>query len=141
METIAKTTAVQPPFPPFQGGGIFNVNVDSPPRDGETDEDRTAHVNRNTNCAQRRANESAIVLTEAARNGEQLDSQGRPRPLCCNLDDKFIHVDGHDVYKTPSANLVMATNELAQLEQMLEVTKVTTMLKDAHCQVNKIRQD
>ena len=53
METMAKTAAVQPPFPPFRGGGIFNVSVDSPPRDGETDEDRTAHVNRNTNRAQR----------------------------------------------------------------------------------------
>ena len=54
------------------------------------------------------------MLAEAAHN-EQLDSQGRPCPLHRNLDDKFILVDGHDVYKTPSANLVVATNELAQL--------------------------
>ena len=80
-ETVAKTATVQPPFPPFRGGGTFNVSVDIPPWDGETDEDRTTHVNRNTNCAQRRANEAAIVLAEATRNGEQLDSQGRPRPL------------------------------------------------------------
>ena len=49
METVAETTAVQPPFPPFRGGGIFNVSVDSPPRDEETEEDRAAHVNRNAN--------------------------------------------------------------------------------------------
>ena len=53
METIAETTAVQPPFPPFRGGGIFNVSVDSPPRDGETEEDYAAHVNWNVNHAQR----------------------------------------------------------------------------------------
>ena len=90
---------------------------------------------------QRRANEAAIVLAEAARNEEQLDSQGRPRPLRRNLDDEFIRVDGHDVYKTPSANLVVAASELAQLKQTLEVAKVTTMLKATHCQVNEIRQD
>ena len=50
-ETVAETTAVQPPFPPFCGGEIFNVSIDSPPRDGETNEDHAAHVNRNANCA------------------------------------------------------------------------------------------
>ena len=77
------------------------------------------------------------MLIEAARN-EQLDSQGRPHPLQRNLKDEFVRVDGHDVYKTPSANLAMAANELAWLEQMPEVTKVTKMLKVAHCQVNEI---
>ena len=73
------------------------------------------------------------MLAEAAHNGEQLDSQGRPRPLHRNLDDEFICVDSHDVYKTPSANLVVAVNELARLEQTSEVTKVAVMLKVAHC--------
>ena len=75
------------------------------------------------------------MLAEAARNGEQLDSQGRPRPLRHNLDDEFICVNGHDVYKTPSANLAVVANELARLEQTLEVAKVTAMLKATHCQV------
>ena len=52
-ETVTETTTVQPPFPPFGGGGIFNVNVDSPPWDGETNEDRAICVNKNTNRAQR----------------------------------------------------------------------------------------
>ena len=56
------------------------------------------------------------MLAKAARNN-QLDSQGRPRPLQRNLDDEFVHVDGHDFYKTPSANLVVAANELARLPQ------------------------
>ena len=81
------------------------------------------------------------MLAEATRNGEQLDLQGRPCPLCSNLDDEFIHVDSHDVYKTPSANLAMAANELTRLEQTPDVTKVTVMLKVAHYQVNKIHQD
>ena len=79
------------------------------------------------------------MLAEAALNGEQLDSQGRPCPLRCNLDDEFVRGDGHDVYKTPSGNLVVAANELARLEQTPEVAKVTAMLKAAHCQVNEIR--
>ena len=81
------------------------------------------------------------MLAKAFHNGEQLDSQERPRLLYRNLDDEFVRVDGHNVYKTPSANLAMVANELARLEQTLEVTKVTAMLKAAHCQVNKIRQD
>ena len=80
------------------------------------------------------------MLAEAARN-DQLDSQGRSRLLQRNLDDEFVHVDGHDVYKTPSANLAVATNELTRLPQTLEVTKVTAMIKVAHCQINEIRQD
>ena len=51
METATKTTAIQPPLPPFRGGRIFNVSVDSPPRDGETKEDHTACVNRSVNRA------------------------------------------------------------------------------------------
>ena len=81
------------------------------------------------------------MLAKAVRNGEQLDTQGRPRPLRRNLNDEFIHVDGHDVYKTPSANLAVAINELAWLPQTPEVAKVTAMLKTTHCQVNEIRQD
>ena len=50
-ETVAETTAEQPPFSPFHGGAIFNVSVDSPPQEGKTEEDRAAHVNRNVNRA------------------------------------------------------------------------------------------
>ena len=110
METIAETTTELLPLPPFRGGAIFNVSVDSPPWEGETEEDHATHVNRNINRAQCRANEPGLAMAEA-----QLDSQGRPHQLQRNLDDEFVHVDGHDVYKTPSANLAVATNGLARL--------------------------
>ena len=51
METIAETTTTQPPFPPFRGGKIFNVSVDSPSWNRETKEERAALVNRNINRA------------------------------------------------------------------------------------------
>ena len=73
METVPETTVEQPPFPLFRGGAIFNVSVDSPLQEGETEEDRATHVNRNVNYAQRLANEAALVLAEAACNN-QLDS-------------------------------------------------------------------
>jgi len=72
------------------------------------------------------------VLDEAGRN-DQLDSQGRPCQLQRNLNNEFVHVDGHDVYKTPSANLGVAANELAQLSQTPKVAKVVVMLKVSHC--------
>ena len=55
------------------------------------------------------------MQAEAAHN-DQLDSQGRPHPLQCNLYDEFVRVDGHDIYKTASANLAVAANELTQLQ-------------------------
>ena len=64
-ETVAETTAEQPPFSPFHGGAIFNVSVDSPPQEGKTEEDRAAHVNRNINRAQHRANEAALAMSKA----------------------------------------------------------------------------
>ena len=108
METVAETTIELLPLPPFCGGAIFNISIDSPPQNGETEEERVAHENQNVNRAQRRANK--IVL---ARAEQQLDSQGRP--LQRNLDDEFVRVDGHDVYKTLSANLAVAANELTRL--------------------------
>ena len=137
-EPLAEVFTEQPPLPPFRGGAIFNVSIDSPPRNGETDEERAARENRNANRAQRRDNERAIAMAKAARDN-QIDSQGRP--LHRNLNEEFLRVDGHDVFKTPSANLAVAANELAHLPQMPELAKVAAMLKAAHCQVNEIRED
>ena len=74
-------------------------------------------------------------MAEAARDN-QFNSQGRP--LHHNLDEEFLRIDGHDVFKTPSTNLAVAANELVCLPQMPELAKVATMLKAAHCQVNDI---
>ena len=51
-ETIAEMTIELLP-PPFHGGAIFNVSVDSPTWEGESKEDRAARINRNVNRAQR----------------------------------------------------------------------------------------
>ena len=60
METLAQTFTEQ--LPPFLGGSIFNVSVDSPPRNSETEEERAARENRNVNHAQCRANENALAM-------------------------------------------------------------------------------
>ena len=134
---ITKTPTDFPPFPLGFGERIFHINANKPSHDRENGEEHQQHLNRNANRAQRRANEATIVLAEAARN-EQLDSQGRPCPLQRNLNDEFVRVDSLGVYKTLSANLVVATNELAWLPQTPKVAKVIAMLKVAHCQVNEI---
>ena len=77
-------------------------------------------------------------MAEAARNN-QFDSQGRP--LYRNLDEEFLRIDSHDVFKTPSANLAVAANELTRPPQTPELAKVAIMLKAAHCPVNEIHQD
>ena len=51
METVAETTTELLPLPPFYGGAIFNVSVDSPPWNGKTEEERTARENQNVNRA------------------------------------------------------------------------------------------
>ena len=66
--------------------------------------------------------------------------EGHINPTATSMTN-FFRVDGHDVYKTPSANLAVATKELARLPQTPKVAKVTAMLKAVHCQVNEIRQD
>ena len=52
METVVESTTELLLPPPFRGGAIFNVSVDSPPRNSETEE-RAARENRNVNRAQR----------------------------------------------------------------------------------------
>ena len=50
-ETLVETFTEQLLLPPFRGGAIFNVSVDSPPRNGEIEEERVAHENQNINRA------------------------------------------------------------------------------------------
>jgi len=51
---------------------IFNVSVDSPFQNRETEEEHATRENQNVNHAQHRANEVALAMAE-----QQLDSQGR----------------------------------------------------------------
>jgi len=73
MEPLAETFTEQPSLLPFRGGAIFNVSIDSPPQNGETDEERAARENRNVNRAQRCDNERAVAMAEAAHDN-QFDS-------------------------------------------------------------------
>ena len=50
-ETVAEMTTELLLPPPFRGGAIFNVSIDSPPWNGETKEERAAHENQNVNRA------------------------------------------------------------------------------------------
>jgi len=52
-ETLAETFSKQFLLPPFRGGAIFNVSIDSPPQNVKTKEERIARENRNVNRAQR----------------------------------------------------------------------------------------
>ena len=51
-ETLTETFTEQLLLPPIRGGAIFNVSVDSPPWNGETEEEHVARENQNINRAQ-----------------------------------------------------------------------------------------
>ena len=98
------------------------VSHDSVAIDGETSVQRREHETRNTD-RQRRRNEEAENTTQATRGG--------PPPLTHNLQQEFLMVDNQRVEQTPSANLAVATHELARLPQMLELLKIEALLKAA----------
>ena len=52
-KTLTETFTEKILLPPFWGGAIFNVSIDSAPRNGETEEERVARENQNINRAQR----------------------------------------------------------------------------------------
>ena len=106
------------------------VSHDSIAIDGETSVQRRERKARNTNRQQRR-NEEAENTTQADR--------GDPPPLARNLQQEFLMVDNQQVEQTPSANLAVATHELARLPPMPEVLKIQALLKAAQVQVNDIQ--
>ena len=71
------------------------------------------------------------MLPKAARGG--------PPPLARHFQQEFLMVDNQRVEQTPSANLVVATHELARLPQTLEILKIQALLKVAQAQVNDIQ--
>ena len=64
MEIVIETTTELLPLPPFCSGVIFNVSIDSPPQNGETEEECVARKNHNVNRAQCQANEATHVMAE-----------------------------------------------------------------------------
>ena len=105
------------------------VSQDSTAVDGETSVQHREREARNTD-RQRHCNEEAENIDQAAK--------GDPPPLARNLQQEFLMVDNQQVEQTPSANLAMATHELARLPLTLEVLKIQALLKAAQVQVNDI---
>ena len=98
------------------------VSHDSVVVDGENSVQRREREARNTDC-QRRRNEEAENFAQATRGGPPL--------LAHNLQQEFLMVDNQRVEQTPSANLAVATHELARLPPMPEVLKIQALLKVA----------
>ena len=98
------------------------VSHDSVAIDGETSVQRREHEARNVD-RHRRCNEEAENAAQAARGGLP--------PLARNLQQEFLMDDNQQVEQTPSANLAVATHELARLPPMPEVLKMQALLKVA----------
>ena len=111
-----------PSFPLGLGREFFMVGYDSIVVDGETSVQRCEREARNTD-RQRRHNKEAENANQAAR--------GDPSPLARNLQQEFLMDDNQQVEQTPSANLAVATHELARLPPTPEVLKIQVLLKAA----------
>jgi len=115
------STSSCPPFPPGFGRKLFMVSNDSVAIDGETSVQCRECEDRNS---------SHQRLHNEAENAAQATRGGLP-PLARNLQQEFLMVDNQQVEQTPSANLAVATHELARLPPTPEVLKIQALLKAA----------
>jgi hypothetical protein len=83
---------------------MFTVSNGEPPHDGETNQERVAREERNA---------------------------GGQRDIRRNLTDAFDMCDNQQVFKTPSANITVATNELNRLPESSALDAVKAYLKAA----------
>jgi hypothetical protein len=120
-------------FPPSFRGAVFTVSNDEPPCDGETDQERVAREERNTNRRARR-----VGLENAEEDVADIGAGGQ-RDICHDLADTFDMCDNQQVFKTPSANIVVTMNELNKLPESLALDIVKAYLKAATVQVNERR--
>jgi len=116
------STSTCPPLPPGFGRELFMVSHDSIAIDGETSVQRHERKTRNAN-RQRCRNEEAKNTIQAAGGG--------PPPVTRNLQQEFLMVDNQQVEQTLSANLAVATHELARLPPTSEVLKIQALLKSS----------
>jgi hypothetical protein len=118
-------------FPPSFGGTVFTISNDEPPHDGETDQERVAREERNTDRrAQRVDLENAKDDAADAGAGGQCD-------IHYDLTDAFDMCDNQQVFKTPSANIAVAMNELNKLPESPTLDAVKRYLKVATVRVNE----
>jgi hypothetical protein len=99
-----------PVFPPQRGDLVFNVSNDELVVDGETDEQRQQREQRNADRAQRRADEERQLAPH-------------------NLSDAFDMVGNQQVYKTPSANVVVAMANLDRLPDTPEYQGIRSNIR------------
>ena len=127
-EGSTKTMSSCPTFPLGFGGMIFHVSHDSVTKDGETTEEREAHLAKNAGRQHRRDAEAA--------QGADEDGRG---PSCHqrNLEEAFDKVGDQLVYQTPSTNLAVAFNELDKLPHTPKVEKVRAHIITAQVHVNE----
>jgi hypothetical protein len=118
-------------FPPGFGGTVFAVSNDEPPHDGETNQERVAREERNADRRARRVDlENAEEDAAGAGVGGQCD-------ISHDLADAFDMCNNQQVFKTPSANIVVAMNELNKLPKSSALDAVKAYLKAATVQVNE----
>jgi hypothetical protein len=122
-----------PAFPPDFGGTVFAVSNDEPPRDGETDQERAAWEERNADRRARR-----VDLENAEEDAANAAAVGQ-HDIHRNLTDAFDMCDNQQVFKTPSANIVVAMNELNKLSESPALDAIKAYLKAATVQVNERR--
>jgi hypothetical protein len=112
-------------FPLGFGGTILAVSNDEPPRDGETDQERTPREERNANRRTRRVNLENVEEDAAnAAAGGQCD-------IRYDLIDAFDMCDNQQVFKTPSTNIAIAMNELNKLLESPALDAIKAYLKAA----------
>ena len=98
------------------------VSHDSVAVDGEPSVQHHECQAKNTNHQQRH-NEEAENIAQATRGGLS--------PLTHNLQQEFLMVDNQQVEQMSSANLAVATHELARLLPTPKVLKIQALLKAA----------
>jgi len=99
-----------PVFPPRRGDLVFKVSNDEPVVDGETNEQRQQREQRNADHSQQRADEERQLTPN-------------------NLDDAFDMVGNQQVFKTPSANVAIAMENLDRLPDTPEYQDVRTNIR------------
>jgi len=97
-------------FPPRRGDLVLNVSNDEPVVEGETDEQRQQREQRNADRAQHRADEERQLAPH-------------------NLSDAFDMVENQQVYKTPSANVAVATANLDRLPDTPEYQGIRSNIR------------
>jgi hypothetical protein len=120
-------------FSPGFGGAIFAISNNEPPRDGETDQERVAREERN---ADRRA--LRVDLENVEEDATDAGVSGQ-RDIRRDLTNVFDMCDNQQVFKTSSANIVVAMNELNKLLESSALDAVKAYLKAAIVQVNERR--